>query len=136
MHPVLAGEIIKVCRARSKEGDCPITPAESIERLEQCIIELASQLEILSTDEPSIEAYKLFRKERQHRERLCEALNKLAAEFETASNKCTYAAEAQRLSNCAKFCRDAVNARPPFEINEFWTEREGYAVQDQKPKSP
>jgi hypothetical protein len=68
MHPELAKEIVKVCRSRSAEGDCPVTPPESIERLEQCIIELANQIEVLSADEPAIEAYKLFRKERQRRE--------------------------------------------------------------------
>ena len=68
MHTLLAEEIVKVCRARSAEGDCPITPSESIERLEQCVIELAHQLQVFSADEPAIEAYKLFRKERQARE--------------------------------------------------------------------
>jgi hypothetical protein len=48
MHTLLAEEIVKVCRARSAEGDCPITPSESIERLEQCVIELAHQLQVFS----------------------------------------------------------------------------------------
>lgn len=68
MHPALVSGIIKVCRARSTEGDCPTTSPESVERLEQCVIELANQIEILSADEPSVEAYKLYRKERQARE--------------------------------------------------------------------
>lgn len=35
-------------------------------------------------------------------------------------------------------CADEVASlvSPPFEIKEFWTEREGYAVQDRKPKTP
>lgn len=83
MHAILANEIVKVCRARSAEGDCPITPPESIERLEQCVIELANQLQIFSADEPSIEAYKLFRKERQAREAAEEKLKALQPDEET-----------------------------------------------------
>lgn len=29
-----------------------------------------------------------------------------------------------------------IDGKPPFEINELWTEREGYSVQDRKPKYP
>jgi hypothetical protein len=79
MHPTMTDEIVKVCEQRSREGDCQTTPAPSIEQLEGCILELAFQLEVLRTDEPAIEAYKLFRKERKRREiaeaRLAEVIN-------------------------------------------------------------
>lgn len=40
-------------------------------------------------------------------ERLRGVLNTLAAGFEIARDRCTYAAEAKRLDNCAKHCREA-----------------------------
>ena len=87
MHPELAKEIVRICRSRSAEGDCPVTLPESVERLEQCVIELANQLEVLSADEPAIEAYKLFRKERQRRENAEAKLAEQAAK-EPAEEKC------------------------------------------------
>lgn len=38
-------------------------------------------------------------------DRLYNVLEELAAGFESARDRCNYAAEAQRLDNCAKFCR-------------------------------
>ena len=41
MHPMLVEEVVKVCRQRSAEGDCPTVDAPSRETLEDCVIALA-----------------------------------------------------------------------------------------------
>jgi hypothetical protein len=46
MHPLALKEVVKVCRQREREGDCPITPALSVEVLEDAVVSLASQLQI------------------------------------------------------------------------------------------
>lgn len=43
MHEALANEILRICRQRALEGDCPTVDAPGREMLEDCIIELASQ---------------------------------------------------------------------------------------------
>jgi hypothetical protein len=43
MHPMLTEEIVKVCRQREKDGDCPTVEAPGRETLEFAVIELAAQ---------------------------------------------------------------------------------------------
>lgn len=43
MHPALAEEILKACRARERDGDCPGTVRPRAETMEDCIIELGRQ---------------------------------------------------------------------------------------------
>ena len=53
MHPVLTDMIVKQVRQRRDEGDCPTIPAESVERLEDAIIDLASRLDAARTGQPT-----------------------------------------------------------------------------------
>lgn len=41
MHPLMLQKIVKSCRARIAEGDCPTTPAFTVEQLEEAVAELA-----------------------------------------------------------------------------------------------
>jgi hypothetical protein len=43
MHPELAEVILKTCRSREREGDCPTKSLPSGELMEDCIIELGRQ---------------------------------------------------------------------------------------------
>jgi hypothetical protein len=79
MHQLMAEEIVKVCQQRVREGDHPTVPPASVEQLEGCVLELALKLEVVRANEPAIEAYKLFRKERQRREAAEEKLREMAA---------------------------------------------------------
>jgi hypothetical protein len=44
MHELLVRELVKQVRQRISEGDCPITPALSVEQLENLVDQLASDL--------------------------------------------------------------------------------------------
>lgn len=45
MHPKLVEVIVEKCRARDKEGDCPVTEIPGSETLQWCIIDLADKVE-------------------------------------------------------------------------------------------
>lgn len=45
MHPKLVEKVIEACRARDKEGDCPVTEIPGSETLQWCIIDLADKVE-------------------------------------------------------------------------------------------
>ena len=45
MHELMLREIVKRCRQREAEGDCPTEAAFSVEQLEDAVIELASRVE-------------------------------------------------------------------------------------------
>lgn len=45
MHKLIVDEIISICRRREREGDFPGIEAPSVETLEQCILQLAEDLE-------------------------------------------------------------------------------------------
>lgn len=45
MHPTAVSAIVRMCRRRERQGDCPTEPAPAPEVLEGCILELARQLE-------------------------------------------------------------------------------------------
>lgn len=50
MHPALADAIVKVCRQRETEGDCPTVDRPGGETMEFCILELASQRDAAKQD--------------------------------------------------------------------------------------
>lgn len=52
MHQLLAKKIVERCRQREKAGDHPPEPAPSVEMLEDCILELARQIDRLETQQP------------------------------------------------------------------------------------
>lgn len=52
MHQALVREIVKTCRKRASEGDCPSVSATNGEMLEGAVIELADAINaILAADE-------------------------------------------------------------------------------------
>ena len=55
MHEALLKEVVKRCRQRQAEGDCPTVPAFSVEWLEDAVCQLADRLKIVldSDDGPS-----------------------------------------------------------------------------------
>jgi hypothetical protein len=47
MHILLLNEVVAACVARMKEGDCPTTPPVDRERLEDAVVQLASEVKRL-----------------------------------------------------------------------------------------
>lgn len=47
MHELMLKEVIKTCRQREREGDCPTVKAFSVEILEGAVIQLADRLKIV-----------------------------------------------------------------------------------------
>jgi hypothetical protein len=45
MHELVLGLIIKCCRQRQAEGDCPTVTAFPVEQLEDAVVQLADKLE-------------------------------------------------------------------------------------------
>jgi hypothetical protein len=62
MHIALTNEIIKVCRQREKDGDCPTVEAPGRETLEFAVIDLADRLDKAKADHTRLlaEAMKAF----------------------------------------------------------------------------
>lgn len=47
MHEAALQEVIRVCRQRDREGDCPTVKAFDVETLEGAVIQLADRLKII-----------------------------------------------------------------------------------------
>ena len=45
MHKLMLDEVVKRCRQRQSEGDCPTVEPFTVEQLEDAVVELASMLE-------------------------------------------------------------------------------------------
>ena len=43
MHELAIQEVIKICRQREQEGDCPTIKAPSVETLEDVVIQIANE---------------------------------------------------------------------------------------------
>lgn len=47
MHEAALQEVIRICRQREREGDCPTVKAFPVETLENAVIQLADRLKIV-----------------------------------------------------------------------------------------
>jgi uncharacterized protein (UPF0548 family) len=46
MHDAMLKEVVKVCRQRQRDGDCPSVKAFGVETLEDAVVQLADRLKI------------------------------------------------------------------------------------------